>query len=368
MIYPVWEANRCGYINNSGSLVVNFKYQDGKHSKDGVVPVKSEGAWHLADLKGDALFPPTYRGIWDPSEGLCSGLKFQAGKSHNDLYAYVDYDGREQFGIDFDEAGPFSCGRASVRLQGSSVVIDKHGRHVFSTDNYAYINEYKEDRAATAVCAKEEDLYGLVDLEGREVIPAKTAGPIDLYNGVCVVEWAGTGVSEVLDHNGCLVFRADQNINLIGLHDGVVYAEYSDSSRGVFLDTSGKPMCPAFSDYVPDLAAYAGFGSGLVQAMDKRTGKNGYINAYGEVEIPFKFSDCGRFSESRAIIHVKTPDLYSPALISVEGDYVIEPFQDISLIERCGDKVWQATKTNGEIWYYNKDGVVLWVSDPPRSH
>lgn len=88
----------------------------------GVVPVKANGKWGLANLKGELLIPANFDLIDSYfSEGLVICTR-------NNKSVFLNTKGEEDFGLTFDNAMPFSEGFAAVKFEGSWGYISPNGK------------------------------------------------------------------------------------------------------------------------------------------------------------------------------------------------------------------------------------------------
>ena len=96
-----------GYIDKTGTYVINPQFEDATHFSEGLAAVKirsgSTGKWGYIDKAGKIVINPQFDDAKDFSEGL-------AAVRIGDNYGYIDKTGTYVINPQFDDAEDFSEG------------------------------------------------------------------------------------------------------------------------------------------------------------------------------------------------------------------------------------------------------------------
>ncbi|MCM8712093.1 WG repeat-containing protein [Clostridium sp. SYSU_GA19001] len=175
----------------------------------------------------------------------------------------------------------FSEGLAVVIDKSGFKVIDETGREI-TCKSYSFISNFSNGRAYFALSdAHGNYLYGYLDREGKEVIPAKYLNASDFKDGKAVVH-VKENVYALIDLNGNII----------------QYYNYP---------------------YV------GGLGDGLLEFKETSDGKSGYIDVDGNVVIKPQFTSGGVFAEARAVVNIGEDIINKYGLIDKNGNFIIKP-------------------------------------------
>lgn len=238
-----------GYMNNKGKMILKADYDSASDfDSSGIAIVRVKGLYGTINSEGKYIVTPRYGSISQFSEGLS---------------AVTDKEGFR--------------------------VIDKSGK-VITTKAYSFIGDFNNGRALFGTVAPNgKYLYGYLDSEGKEVIPAKFESAGNFKSGKAVVR------------------LSESQYALIGINGNVLNV-YHYSNVG-------------------DL------GDGLLAYQKSPGEKFGYINEDGTVAIPPKFSWASVFSDGRAVVNMS--DIYTNlmGLINKTGEFIIKPqYNDIRIL------------------------------------
>ncbi|MEW9097346.1 MAG: WG repeat-containing protein [Clostridiaceae bacterium] len=243
-IYPAslktMRGTKWGYINESGELVIKPMYDDANaFQENGLAVVGINGIYGIINRAGDYIVEPKYGSI-----------------------------------------GQFYEGRSVVIDKDGFKVIDEKGR-VITSKAYNYMSSYREGRAVFANADSGGNyIYGYLDLEGKEIIPAKYEEARDFNDGKAVVKLR-EGEYALIDRNG----------NIINTYK---YA------------------------FVGNL------GDGLLPFQPNIGGNYGYIDIDGKVVIEPKYSIALPFYQDRAIVNASQDYINKYGLIDKRGNYIIK--------------------------------------------
>ncbi|TLS50047.1 DUF3298 domain-containing protein [Paenibacillus antri] len=229
--------------------------------------------WGFVDERGAWRIPPTYSYATDFADARA--VVQLAGK-----YGAIDASGRLVVPAEYEWLDSFAEGRATAFDREGARVVDENGR-VLTKKAYPFIAKYSEGRALFSAQEGDKYLYGYLDREGGEVIPATFLEGNDFANGKAIVK------------------VADGEYALIG-PNGERKATYR-------YDYVGAP------------------GDGLLPFRKETDGKYGYIDEAGKIVIEPRYSEARPFQAGRAVVNVAEDFKSEYGLIDRTGAFVVEP-------------------------------------------
>jgi hypothetical protein len=146
-LVPISKGGKWGFMDHTGKLVIEAKFEDADNFSEGLAPVK---------IKGEI--------VWCPSDA--SGNR--AGSPM--MYGYSDKAGKIVIPAVFDSAEPFSEGVATVSRCDEAYFIDKTGKTVVS-GNFRYASSFSGGLAHVETMTKSGLLEGYVDKTGKMIWP-----------------------------------------------------------------------------------------------------------------------------------------------------------------------------------------------------
>ncbi|HEX6183070.1 MAG TPA: WG repeat-containing protein [Pyrinomonadaceae bacterium] len=344
-LYPVMVNFKWGYIDRTGKLVTELKYDQESRFGDGyavvmsgllavdyekaepvggmvAVPVGPEGIkWEIIDAAGKAVvrLPNDRHYVGSGfSEGLALFSVWQLGRGS--VYGYMDTAGRVVVEPQFITAGYFREGLADVcKDYGRCGYIDRSGKFVVPP-KYKETHPFSEGLGALIT---QDELLGFVDKAGEFVIPPR--------------------------------FGALATQGFVG---GLAPVGVAGSDRFGYIDKlGGFQIQPAFE-------AAGSFSEELAPAMSG--GKWGYIDRSGKFVIQPLFTAAGSFSEGLA--HASTSDCVFAATrgddspcgygyIDKTGKFVVE--QRFDYAEPFRDGVAHVIEHGGR-GYIDREGKFIW--------
>ena len=164
--------------------------------------------------------------------------------------------------------------------------IDKNGKEVIPC-KYGYAGGFSEGLALVQM----NDKWGFVDKNGKEVIPCKYDDAWDLSEGLAQVK--KNGKWGFIDKNGKEVIPCKYDY-AYAFYEGL--AAVIMNGKYVFIDKNGKEVIPCKYDYA------GGFSEGLAKV--KMNDKRGFIDKNGNEVIPCRYDDAGDFSEGLAKVEM----------------------------------------------------------------
>jgi hypothetical protein len=263
-----------GYVDPKGKWVVKPVHESSKRFVSGLGVVETEGGQHqVIDASGRSVGPPTsyppicgegVAWIWDGavyrcfaktgkpaferavggagafSEGLAAFIEPGAAK-----LGYLDARGATVIAPQFEEARPFTGGRAIVRLGTKYHIIDRTGALV--SGPWQMVGEIAGGRHAVNVKGK----WGYASAQSGElVVPARypAAGPF--FEGRAAAQHAKTKHFGHIDEEGEWI--APPIFDDAQSFSGGLARVKIDGAYG-FVDRSGKLVCARWTDAQPGL-------------------------------------------------------------------------------------------------------------------
>jgi hypothetical protein len=241
--------------------------------------------WGYIDAKGRFVISPRYGYAEEFQE---NGLAIVQVK---DLSGVINRTGRYVIEPVYFSITSFSEGRAAVidSDQGFQV-MDESGR-MLTSKHYNFIGSYQNGRALFQPAGTQEKLlYGYLDRQGQEVIPAQFEAGGDFKDDKAVVQ--------------------------------IKEGEYA------LIGPDGERLQTYLYAYVGPL------GDGLLEFRQTTDGPYGYISETGTVVIPPKYTWAQPFENGRAVVGASAdPIPGNIGLIDKKGNFLIKPeYDDIQLL------------------------------------
>jgi hypothetical protein len=145
-LVPIEAKGKWGFMDQTGKLTIEAKFEDAEDFSEGLAPVKvrvSDTVWCPADEAGN-----------------------RAGSTM--MYGYIDKTGKLVIPAVFNSAAPFSEGVAAVSKCDQAYFIDKTGKTVIA-GNFTYASSFSGGLARFDTLTKEGLLSGYVDKTGKVV-------------------------------------------------------------------------------------------------------------------------------------------------------------------------------------------------------
>ncbi len=117
--YNLIERNSVKRITTQGYKSIR------KYDSNLLFPVLKEGKWGLIDTTGKIIAKPSYKEMFNSTEGLY-GVKYE-----NNKYGFIDKKGKVQVAFDYDEVRPFNNGLAIVsKGSGKLGIINRYNAKI----------------------------------------------------------------------------------------------------------------------------------------------------------------------------------------------------------------------------------------------
>ena len=206
-------------------------------------------------------------------------------------WGYIDPLGGEVIRALFEEARPFSNGRAAVRFDSKWGFIDSAGGWVVRP-SFSEVGNFHDGLAW--VRTVERGPVGYLDTSGRMVIaPRWNRGggtPPDFKDGVVALR--DEGIDVLLDRGGTVLARARGGLEPLG-ERVVAFREAAGGPVGVMTFDGRVVSAPQYDSVSPFSEA---------RAMVTRNGRYGFIDRAGNEIIPLSFESAAHFREGFAAV------------------------------------------------------------------
>lgn len=360
LLFPIVQNNKWGFINSSGQVVIEPKFDTVDRFSENRAPFgsRSNGKWGFIDSTGQVVVEPRFDNAY-PFFGRRATVK--VGKRSG----FIDHSGREVGGR-FIKVSGFREGRAFGKggdfqwrmfdLDGNWITNDSfsgvgnfsEGLAAFLDRNYTkqvgFINRegnvvlelkgmlpdtqgYGFRGGLAAVFASRpfywhqlfnvgrwgEDTWGFVDRNGKPVVPLKYEGVADFSECLATV-WVNDKAG-VINTKGRMVVRP--RFDSIGsFSEGFAVIQDGDfrfaSTRYGYIDKTGKVVIE------PQFSSADDFSEGLAVVQTPENGKKGYIDKTGKFVVEPQFDKAERFRGGLAKVEVNDKSGY----INYSGAFV----------------------------------------------
>ncbi|HEV7894045.1 MAG TPA: WG repeat-containing protein [Pyrinomonadaceae bacterium] len=342
-LFPVQINMKWGYVDRSGKLVIEAKYDSAGEFSDGVAVVSrgymTEAAKKTRPRGGTVIVPVEPDGLkreiidesgnvvgkLKPSRGFRIDSYFSEGLAVFGMhkYGYMDKSGKTIIKPRFELASPFREGLAAVCLDALRCgLIDHTGKYVVRP---VYMGTRPPSDGLAMVVTK-EGLTGYVDVSGETVIEPQFAGPCtdDFSEGLAPASFPGEecGFINKLGH-----FVIAQQFEYVGtLSDGL--APVRVGGKIGYVDREGKlviepQFCELhrFSEGLA-VAATCGYGPGDTEETSYyETFRRGFIDKTGKFVIEPQRVGLESFRGGLALVRAADGFGY----IDREGNFVWKP-------------------------------------------
>lgn len=275
----------------------------------------------LISADGKQVIEPKYDVIMPFVDGWA-----QVSASHN-KWGYIDETGKEVLPLQYSVTNDFKDGVAAVAEAGdfANVLIDKSGKVVLKGD-FDYVHPIANNR----VMVSKNDLMGIVDYQGKEIIAPKY-GYIESFNKHDLAVACENEKCGIIDGSGKVVVEPKYDL-LFSMADGY-YVSSLDEKWGL-LNAKGEEVIPAQYDGL--VSSYLGEGdwddstaafvNDVIPAMKDE--KWGLINKENKVVVPFEYEYILPVVDTPFVIVQKDEKM---ALLDSQSGAIKIPFEYVHL-------------------------------------
>ncbi|MBO6794285.1 MAG: WG repeat-containing protein [Balneolaceae bacterium] len=311
-LFPVLLNGEWGYINKSGKMVLEPRYQNAFTFSDGLAIVRESWRWKYIDETGEQAFEGDFEDLRTFSEG-------KAAVRVDGRWGYINQNGNFIINPRFRGATSFSNDRAFVRSLDyrDYFYINEFGNPLDALNmpgdmDFIESGSFQEKRALVL----EDGLYGYIDPTGNTVID--------------------------LQYSEALPFSDQLAAVLI-------------SDRWGFIDTTGTIAIS------PQFVSAGTFNDGLAPAR-KNSNQYGFIDKTGAFVIAEQFDEVRAFSEEFAPVRIGEKWTF----VDLQGNQISEAiFDEVEGFNKGLARVITYTlneenELEEEIGYINQTGNYVW--------
>jgi hypothetical protein len=230
---PLIVENKLMVVDRSGTLRPIADAERGFECREGLVPVRANGAWNYFTSEGVLAFPGKFEGALPFSGGF-------AAVQAKGKWGYIDKSGAFVIDPKFAQAGLHGEGLFPVRMGDLWGFADKTGAVVIEP-RFADVSRFADGRAAVAQVLDDGlTRYGFVDTTGKLVVPFQYALAGDFSGARAMVMKNGKFGYIDRDGNIAIPLRYYQARDF---RDGLAGVKEKDAAGKViamYLDRSGK--------------------------------------------------------------------------------------------------------------------------------
>jgi len=157
------KSRKWGYVDERGTKIVSFKYDNANPFSDGLARVRTKRTWSFIDKTGEEVIRlgENYSDAGDFSEGLAKVV------SNDKLHGFIDTTGKIVIATKYENAGNFSDGLAWVYLDWKYGYIDKTGNMVIPLEYY-YVEDFSDSFAIVkSLYSQILKSYSYIDKTGK---------------------------------------------------------------------------------------------------------------------------------------------------------------------------------------------------------
>jgi WG containing repeat len=288
-LWPVKQGDKWGYIDQTGRLIIPFKFDGAYPFAEGLASVDIKEKTGYIDATGKFVIPPRFLAGFPFSGGLALVIlrRFEQNRYEMNQMGYIDRSGQvvirrpetldsKSFMVIYRD-GDLTCSEGMVRVERQNKVgfMDQTGRQVIPP-RYDGAGPFSEGLAAV----KLGDTYGYLDRSGKMVIPPQFSDAGPFSDGLAEVSF-NEKQEGYIDRSGKLVIKAEGFGMSRGFSEGLAAARGKNERYG-FIDKTGRFVIP------PQFAHVGDFSEGLaaVEPVDGPwPGNLAYVNHQGHVVI-----------------------------------------------------------------------------------
>jgi hypothetical protein len=206
-LFKIIEKNRIGFINQKGEVVIKPIFRSvGAFVKD-LAPARVDGLYGYIDTLGNFVIPEGFDYAAPFSEDLAVVVQ-------GERQSVIQRDGKHCFSSFFAQMGSFKLGRAVViSKSGKKGLIDTHGKLVIDTSfESIFPSEFGQYVVELSVKDPEHYQYGIFNRLGKAIVPLDTFYYIRPFSeGFAVARWRpgknNLAKNLVFDTSGHIVFE-----------------------------------------------------------------------------------------------------------------------------------------------------------------
>jgi WG containing repeat len=276
-LFPVHRNGKWGYIDRSGRVVIELRFDRAERFSEGLAPVVLDGKHGYVDLAGRMALVPEQQ---------------PDGPVHR----------------------RFADGLAAVRVGDAIGFIDRSGKLVIPA-RFKSAQDFSE--GVTFAC--DWVACGYIDRSGSPVVSAGLSSGMPFRNGIAGMSIRGDGrhAERFVLHDAKRGRLPGDYDNVGSFSEGLIAVRHQ--GRWGYVDRAGRGVIG------PRFSGAGEFSEGLAPVYEQAW-TCGYADRTGKLVIPARFRLCHPFSGGRARVEILGPDpkIPLPGFIDNRGAAVIE--------------------------------------------
>jgi hypothetical protein len=232
------KEGKWGFINRKGAIFVDFKYDDADGFGGEFAHVKQGETWLRLNKKGEILPDIDYKIAQEGfSEGFArvneDGSRDRRGNINGGRWGYIDSAQRLIVPCKYEDAEPFSEGRAAVKRNGLWTFINQKGYEILEP-RFQAVGNYANGFAR----AKKDGKWEMIDLSGLapSFVSYKYPFGYSSFSGEGLFEVVENNRYGLVDHMGKTVL-APQYEQIRSFQEGLALARTND--KWGYIDSLG---------------------------------------------------------------------------------------------------------------------------------
>jgi hypothetical protein len=261
-----WDG-KFGFMDRSGRIVVEAKYQYAVGFREGLAAVRENGMFGFINEAGEMVIAPQFRSAF--SSVFVDGLAAVAPQT---VWGYVDRSGKLVIPPQFERASDFREGLAAVQLEGRWGFIDRTGKLV-APPQYKAATAFNDGIAPVCVGEARVDKCFFVDKHFAQAVPGRFSSASGFSEGLALVRDRPEAMPRFIDKSGKEVLPPSND------YDGSFHEGLARVVRGAkigYIDRTGKEIIAPRFDAAED------FDGPLARISDPDGKLVGYINKKGD--------------------------------------------------------------------------------------
>ncbi len=267
----LFSESKAFVVDSSGALIcLSDKFsklftlknvQEVDFFSEGLAAIKKNNKFGFIDTTGSVIIEPKYDQVLSFSDGLCAVASSKIkGDSLLFSWSFIDKAGKVVLKGPFLEANGFEKGLASVKfMNGNSCWIDKLGKNVFNVS-------YKECRSFSEEVAIFRDtlFYGIINRNGTVLLKPTYISIGNFSDGLASIEFNEHQVGYIDTHGKIVIKPVFQFVSKYS--QGIAYV--CKDEKLILINKAGLPTCDFQFDSAP---GFLGKGVGFIDlALNKK--------------------------------------------------------------------------------------------------
>lgn len=279
----------------SGKLVLDYTYQKILDFKDDFAIVMLNSKFGLINNIGKQIIEPIYD--FPKTQLQCGVIAFEFGYGPVLIF---DTTGKSVMPMVYGMTGLLAC-QKRITYGHYQYGMLNFCRDTIMPFEFTNARLLKEGFciASKPIGTGRNNLYGLYDLKGKQVLPHVFENIDDFYCGRAIVK--KNGKYGLIDESGKELFYTEYGrIDRFYNDNAIVYTSHKNGEIKIgIIDRSGHEVVPAIYQWLDRVYS---FSEGMAAMAQKR--KYGFVDTSGKVVIPFKYDKVESFKNGIAKIWV----------------------------------------------------------------